>query len=85
MSATVATATAAIVMAAVAAIASAAAIAATAEQKTEGRSLALTAHQGDANQGEKDRHTQHNDAIHPQILQLLTGTGKREHDVAVIH
>jgi hypothetical protein len=81
---TVAATAAAIVMTAVATIAAAAAISATAEQQTEGRSLALTANQGDADQGEKDRHTQHNNAIHPLILQLLTGTGKREQHVAVI-
>ena len=43
---------------------------------TEGRSLVLNAHQGDADQREKHRETENNDSIHPQILQLLTGTGK---------
>jgi hypothetical protein len=64
---------AAIVMTTVAAIAAAAATAAaaTAEQQAKGRRLALTTHQGDANQGEKDRHTQHNDAIHPHSSSYL--------------
>lgn len=35
----------------------------------EGQSLALTAHEGNANQREKQRETEHNDTIHPQILQ----------------
>jgi hypothetical protein len=44
----------------------------------EGHGLVLTAHEGETNEGEEDRHTQHNDTIHPKILQLLTGTSKRE-------
>ena len=72
-------------MAAVAAVAAAAAIAATtSEQQAEGRSLVFTAHEGDTNQREKDRNTEHYNAVHPRFLQLLTGTGKREHKVAVI-
>jgi hypothetical protein len=66
------TATAAAVFATAAAIAAATAMA-------EGQGLALTAHEGDTDQGEENRDTQHNDTIHSQILQLLTGTGKREH------
>ena len=58
---TMATAMAAM-MAAVAAVAIA--TAAAASEKEAGRRLVLTAHEGDANQGEKDRHTEHNNAIH---------------------
>jgi hypothetical protein len=42
--------------------------------ENKGRSLLLTAHQGDPNQGEKHRQPEHNNAVHPRILQLLTGT-----------
>jgi hypothetical protein len=58
-------------VAAIAAIAAAAA-----EQASVG--LFLTAHEGDSNQREKDRDTQNNNTVHPRILQLLTGTSKRE-------
>jgi hypothetical protein len=34
--------------------------------------IPLTTHQGDSNQGEEDRHTEHNDAIHSQILQCAS-------------
>ena len=51
-----------------------AAIAVAAAAMTEGQSLALTANEGDSNQREKDRDTENDDTIHPQILQLLTGT-----------
>src|SRR5262245_34367257 len=55
---------------AVAAAAVAAVAAATAAAKDEGRSLLLTAHQGDSNQGEKHRQSKHNNSVHPRILQL---------------
>jgi hypothetical protein len=58
-------------MAAVAAIAAAA-------TKEASVGLLLTAHEGDSNQREKDRDTQNNNTVHPRILQLLTGTSKRE-------
>jgi len=58
-------------MAAVAAIAAAA-------TKEASVGLLLTAHEGDSNQREKDRDTQNDDTVHPRILQLLTGTSKRE-------
>jgi hypothetical protein len=54
-------------IAAIAAIATAAAMA-------KRHRLAVTADQGDANDREKHRQTKNNDTIHPQILQLLTGT-----------
>jgi hypothetical protein len=43
--------------------------AATAATKDEGRSLALTADEGDTNQGEKHRQTKNNNTVHPRILQ----------------
>lgn len=57
-----------------------AAVAAMAAAATEqaGIGLLLTAHEGDSNQREKDRDTQNNNTVHPRILQLLTGTSKRE-------
>jgi hypothetical protein len=57
-----------------------AAIAAVTAAATEQASigLLLTAHEGDSNQREKDRDTQNNNTVHPRILQLLTGTSKRE-------
>ena len=70
MMATVATAMAAMA----AAIATAAAIAAAV--MTEGHHLAVTAQEGDSNDREEHSQTKYNDTIHPQILQLLTGTGK---------
>jgi hypothetical protein len=67
---------AATVATAVAAMTGVAAIAATAAMAERGQGLAFTAHEGNTNQREKQRETEYNDAIHPQILQLLTGTGK---------
>jgi hypothetical protein len=58
-------------MAAVAAIAAAA-------TKEASVGLLLTAHEGDSNQREKDRDTKNDNTVHPRILQLLTGTSKRE-------
>jgi hypothetical protein len=60
----------------VTAMTSVAAIAATAAMAEDGQGLAFTPHEGNSNQREKQRETENNDAIHPQILQLLTGTGK---------
>jgi hypothetical protein len=37
--------------------------------KDEGRSLLLAAHQGDPDQGEEHRQPEHNNAVHPRILQ----------------
>jgi len=59
---------------AVAAVAAVAAIAAAALVMTEGHCLAVTTNQRDANDREEHRESQHNNTIHPQILQLLTGT-----------
>ena len=73
VAATVATIAAVAAMTAVAATAVAGAMAAVAAM-AEGRSLVFNAHQGDADQREKHRETEHNNSIHPQILQLLTGT-----------
>jgi hypothetical protein len=64
--------TVATTVAAVAAVATIAAIAATAMAKRH--RLAVTADEGDANNREEHRQTKNNDSIHPQILQLLTGT-----------
>ncbi len=58
-------------MTAVAAIATIAGTTAAASEKEAGRRFVLTAHEGDANQGEKDRHTEHNNAIHPQSSSYL--------------
>jgi hypothetical protein len=69
-------------MVAAATTVAAAAIAAT---PTKGLSLVLTANQGDADEGEKHRHSEHNNAVHPRILHLLTGTSKREHLGAIIN
>jgi hypothetical protein len=63
-------------MAAVATMATTIAAMATTAAVAEGHDLAITAHEGNTNQREKQRETENNDAIHPQILQLLTGTGK---------
>lgn len=73
--------TAIAVAAAVAAIARRmAAVAAVAAAATKEASvgLFLTAHEGDSNQREKDRDTKNDNTVHPRILQLLTGTSKRE-------
>jgi bisphosphoglycerate-independent phosphoglycerate mutase (AlkP superfamily) len=70
--ATVATAMAAVATA-VAAIATAIAAIAAAVM-TEGHHLAVTADEGDANNREKHRQPKNNNTVHPQILQLLTGT-----------
>jgi hypothetical protein len=74
------TCTATIAMAAVAAIARRMAAIAAATLATEEASvgLLLTAHEGDSNQREKDRDTKNDNTVHPRILQLLTGTSKRE-------
>ena len=79
----VATAVAATVVVTTVAAARAAAIAVAAAAMTEGQSLVLTAHEGDSDQCEKDRNTQNDDTIHPQILQLLTGTVSGKYQVAV--
>jgi len=60
-------------MATVAAIAAIAAIAAAAAMAKR-HHLAVTADKGDANNREEHRETKNNDTVHPQILQLLTGT-----------
>jgi len=49
-----------------------AASAATCEQT--GLSLVLAADQGNPDQGEEQSNTKNNNAVHPRILQLLTGT-----------
>jgi len=41
---------------------------------TEGHHFAVTAHEGDSNDREEHRQTKNNNTVHPQILQLLTGT-----------
>ncbi|HEX5102366.1 MAG TPA: hypothetical protein VFV87_01045 [Pirellulaceae bacterium] len=64
--------------AAIAAIARRMATMAATATEQAGFGLILTAHKGDPNQREKDRDTENNDTVHPRILQLLTGTGKRE-------
>jgi hypothetical protein len=63
-------------MATVAAAAAIAAVATAALAMAEGHRLAVTADEGDANDREKHRQTKNHNSIHPQILQLLTGTGK---------
>jgi hypothetical protein len=68
---------------AAAAIATAAAATVAHSAKNEGRSLVLSAHQGDSDQGEKHRQTKHNNSVHPRILQLLTGTVSGKYQVAV--
>ena len=70
--ATMATAVAAAVATAMAAVAAIATVAAAV--MTERHHLAVTADEGDANDREKHRETKNNDTVHPQILQLLTGT-----------
>ena len=76
--AAVATAVAAIaVMATVAAavaVAAAASAAAAAEIEQAGLGLLFAAHKGDAHEGKENGNTQDNNAVHPRILQLLTGT-----------
>jgi hypothetical protein len=91
MTSVMAAATAAAMMASMAAATTAATAAATAATaaavaaaaKDEGRSLLLTAHEGDTDEREKHRETKNNNTVHPRILQLLTGTGKRELPIAV--
>jgi hypothetical protein len=39
-----------------------------------GLSLVLAADQGNPDQGEEQSNTKNNNAVHPRILQLLTGT-----------
>jgi hypothetical protein len=41
---------------------------------TKRHHLAVTADKGDSNDREEHRETKNNDTVHPQILQLLTGT-----------
>ena len=60
--------------AATATTAAAAAIAAAAATMTEGHRLVVTAQQSDADDREENRETKYNNPVHPQILQLLTGT-----------
>jgi hypothetical protein len=55
-------------MAATATIAAAAAIAATATM-TEGHRFVVSAQEGDSDDREENRETEHNDTIHSQILQ----------------
>ena len=76
VAATVATAVAAIAVMAAAVATTIATIAAvaTAAAMAKGQRLAVTAHEGNANQREEQGESEHNDTIHPQILQLLTGT-----------
>jgi hypothetical protein len=69
-------------MATVAAIAAVGAIAPVAAMAQGGR-LVFTAHKGDPNQREKDSDTENDNTIHPQILQLLTGTVSGNDYVAV--
>jgi hypothetical protein len=84
MATTVATTVATVaMMASTVAATMAAAASAAAAAKDEGRSLLLTAHQGDSNQGEKHRQSKHNNSVHPRILQLLTGTVSGKYQVAV--
>ena len=48
--------------------------AAAVEEQTIRLGLVLAADQGNADQREKHGHTKYNNAVHPRILQLLTGT-----------
>jgi hypothetical protein len=73
---TVMAATMAATVATIAAIATAAAVA-------KGQRLAVTTHEGNANQREEQSETKNNDAVHPQILQLLTGTVSENDQIAV--
>ena len=50
---------------------------------TEGHHLAVTADEGDSNDREEHRQTKNNDTVHPQILQLLTGTVSENYRFAV--
>jgi hypothetical protein len=50
---------------------------------TKGHRLAVTAHQGDANDREEHGQTKNNNTVHPQILQLLTGTVSGNYKFAV--
>jgi hypothetical protein len=79
--ATIAMASATVAMTAIAAVAAiaAAGISGAGEAaENEGRRLVFTADEGDANQREKHRDTQHNNSVHPQILQLTYRYRKRE-------
>ena len=67
MAAAVATMTAVAAIAAIAAIAPIATMAA----KDEGRSLVLTADEGDADDREEDRETKNNNTVHPQSSSYL--------------
>jgi hypothetical protein len=74
MAPTVAAAAIAPAVAAMTAMAIIAARAAVAAAATKGRSLVLAADQSDSDEGEEHRHAQHDNTIHPQFLQILTGT-----------
>jgi hypothetical protein len=50
---------------------------------TKRHHLAVTADEGDSNDREKHRQTKNNDTVHPQILQLLTGTVSENYPFAV--
>jgi hypothetical protein len=83
MASAVASAAVAAGMATMTTVATAATIAA-ATTEQEGRSLLLTAHEGDSNQREKHRESKNNNTVHPRILQLLTGTVSGNYLVAVL-
>jgi hypothetical protein len=53
-------------------------IAAAAAGEEAGFRRLLAANQGDAHEGKKRCHTEYNNAVHPRILQLLTGTVSRK-------
>jgi len=65
------------------AIAAVAAVAAAAATMTEGHRLVVTAQEGDADDREENRETKNNNTVHPQILQLLTGTVSETTELAV--
>jgi len=69
--------------AATSAIAAAAAVAAAAATMTEGHRLVVTAQQSDSDDREENRETKNNNTVHPQILQLLTGTVSETTELAV--
>jgi acetyl-CoA acetyltransferase len=85
MATAVATAMATAVAAVATAMAAIAAAIATvaAAVMTERHHLAVTADEGDSNDREKHRQTKNNDTVHPQILQLLTGTVSENYKFAV--
>ncbi|MCI0358043.1 MAG: hypothetical protein L0211_06145 [Planctomycetaceae bacterium] len=61
-------------MAAVAAIAAITAVSSAVAEEQASLSLLLATDQGNPDQGEKQSNTENNNAVHPRILQLLTGT-----------